>query len=121
MNTRRWEWRLADLAILCALLLVINPELRALLLLVDFLSLELTLFLLLIQLRSFLPIVAVALVSISKWSCVTAFAAFRGILRVFGAILHSRTLNALSTFLFVVSQNLWCPLSTLSSPPRLQT
>jgi hypothetical protein len=66
MNTRRWEWRLADLAILFALFFVLNPELRAFLFLVDFLSLELILFLVLIQLRSFLPIMALALNSAGR-------------------------------------------------------
>jgi hypothetical protein len=118
MNTRSRKWTLADFAIVGALFLVLNPELRALLFLVDFLSLELILFLLLIQWRSVAPTVAVALASAGKWSCVISFAAFRGILRLFGAVLPCRALCALSTLLFVLSQNLWCPLSRSA---RLQT
>jgi hypothetical protein len=121
MNMRRWEWRLVDLAILSALFLVINPELRALLIVVDALSLELILFLLLIQLRGVLPIIAVALLSASRWCCVSSFCTLRGILRVFGAILPGRALCALSTLLFVLSQNLWCPLSRQSRAACLQT
>jgi hypothetical protein len=117
MNTRRWEWNLADLAILCALFIVINPELRVFLFLVDFLGLELIFFLVLIQLRSFLPITALALNSAGKWSCMVSFAACRGILRVFAALLPGRA----STLLFILSQSLWCPLSRRSGLARLHT
>jgi hypothetical protein len=121
VKTRRWEWTLADLAILGLLLFVINPELQVFLLMVDFLSLELFLFLVLIQLRSFLPIASVAINSTGKWSCILSFAAFRGILRVFCALLTAPAMSALSVLTFVWSQNLWCPLSRQSSVAHLQT
>lgn len=121
MNKRRWEWTIADLVILSCLIFVLNPELRALLILVDALSLELVLFLLLIQLRTLLPIVAMGLTSVSRWCCASWFFTLRSVLRVFGAILPGCALSALSTFLFVLSQNLWCPLSRQARAARLQT
>jgi hypothetical protein len=120
MNQRRWEWKLADWAILVALLFIINPEFQVFLLLVDYLSLELFLFLLLIQWRSTMPVIGLALTATGKWSCITSFAALRGILRVFGALSSGRTLSAFSTWLFVLSRNLWCPLSARSGPQHLQ-
>lgn len=120
LNQRRREWNLADWAILVALLFVINPELQVFLLLVDYLSLELFLILLLIQWRSIMPVIRLALESTGKWSCMTSFAALRGILRVFVALLSEGTLSGFSTWLFVLSRNLWCPLSARSGPQHLQ-
>jgi hypothetical protein len=98
-----------DLAILGALFLVITPELRALLIVVDALSLELILLLLLIQLRGFLPIMEIALMVAGRWCCMTSFSAVRGILRVFGAFLPGRSTYGVSLLLFVLSKSLWCP------------
>jgi hypothetical protein len=121
MNKRRREWTLADLAILCCLIIVLNPELRALLILVEALSLELVLFLLLIQLRSLLPIMAMCFTRVFKWCCLSSFFILRGTVRMSGAILPVGKLCDFSTFLFVLSQNLWCPLYRKPRTARLQT
>jgi hypothetical protein len=64
MDIRRREWKIAAFGILVGLAFVTNPELRALLFVVDALGLELIFFLLAIQLRGFLPFIRSALASV---------------------------------------------------------
>jgi hypothetical protein len=115
MNTRRLEWRLAAFAILIWLAFVSNPELRVLLILVNSLGLELVFILIAIQLRTFIPVFAAALVSARLWCCVTLFFVLRAILRTFGVLMPGRALSATSALLYVLSRNLWCPLAQQSA------
>lgn len=78
---------------------------------VDALGLELVFFLLAIQLREFLPAIRVSLLSICLWCCATSFFMLRGLLRASGAVLAGRATFGISLLLFVLSKNVWCPLS----------
>jgi hypothetical protein len=111
MNARRWEWRLAAFALLVWLAFVSNPELRILLVLVDSLGLELVFFLLLIQLRGLIPTIRAAAEPIWVRSCAISFLILRVVLRVFAALMPRRALCGMSMLIYVLSKNLWCPIS----------
>lgn len=115
MKTPRWNWKIAALVILAALVLVTSPELRALLLVVDALGLELVLFLVAVQLRGFLPIIRSVLVSVGSRCCAASIAGLRLLLRIFGAVLPGRAMPGMSTLLYVWSANWWCPSSRRSA------
>jgi hypothetical protein len=115
MNTRRWEWRLAAFAIIVWLIFVTNPELRLLLILVDSMGLELIFILLAIQLRGLLPMIRVTLMPAGLWCCSIAFCILRGTLRALGALLPGRAWSETSALLYVLSKNLWCPISRNSA------
>ena len=114
MNTRSWSWRLAGFAILVWLVFVTTPELRALLILVDSLGLEIVFLLLAIQLRTLLPFLVQAFVSFRLWSCITSFFILRSLIRLFGLLLPARAFAAVSTLLYILSKSLWCPISQQS-------
>jgi len=113
MDKRGWERTIGPLIILAALFLVMSPELGALLLVMNSLGLDLIVLLCAIQLR---------VSSLSLWQslavdrsrvCVTSFAIFRFVLRTTGVLLApGRATVGLCAYLFVLSQTLWCPLST---------
>lgn len=84
----------------------------------DSLGLELVVMLLAIQLRTFLPVTAIALVSASAWSCAVAFSILRGCIRLVGALLPARASTGVSILLYVISRNLWCPVSRHSAMAR---
>jgi hypothetical protein len=111
MNSRRWEWRLAAFALLVWLVFVSNPELRVLLILVDSLGLELVLLLLAIQLRVLLPMVRAVAVAVCARSCLIAFLILRIVLRAFAVLMPRRAAPGTSMLLYVLSKNLWCPIS----------
>jgi hypothetical protein len=114
MNARHWERRLAAFAILVYLAFVVNPELRVLLMLVNSLGLELVILVLATQLRSLLPAIHGAFASASLWTCAISFFILRSILRFLGALMPGRALSV-STLLYVLSKNLWCPISERSA------
>jgi hypothetical protein len=103
--------RLAAVALLIGVVVVSNPELRALIIVVDALGLDLVCLLLAIQLRALLPIIRVAFMSACIWCCTTSFSALRGILCAVGASLPGRAAYGFSTLLLVLSTRLHCPLS----------
>jgi hypothetical protein len=111
MKTRSWIWKLAGFAILVWLVFVTTPELRALLIIVDSLGLEIVFLLLAIQLRTSLPFLKQAFLSIRLWSCVTSFFALRSFMRLFGLLLPARAFAAVSALLYILSKSLWCPIS----------
>jgi hypothetical protein len=117
----RLKWKIAAIAILAALILVMNPELRALLLAVDALGLELVFILFAVQLRGLLPILRSVLVWVGLRCCAASFAMLRISLQVFGAVLPGRAMPGLSTLLYVWSRHLRCPLPLRAAESRLPT
>jgi hypothetical protein len=111
MDWRRWTWKSTTVAILLALFLVLNPELRALLLVINGLGLELVIFLIGLQLRSLRPTVGILAMQVGTFLCGAVYKAFRGATRALALLAPpGRATFGLSAFLFVLSHNLWCPL-----------
>jgi hypothetical protein len=61
MNKQRWNSKVAVVALALGLLLVANPEIRALLLLADAIGIEAIAFLILVQARSLAPVAVTAM------------------------------------------------------------
>ena len=104
MNVFRWNNRSGALAIAIALVLVLNPEIRALLLLVNAVGLEVVAFLVLAQARSFWPTIYTGIQHRSQSACPYVLQATDFTLRVTEGILLSRKaisnpIKALSHFL----------------------
>jgi hypothetical protein len=92
------------------LLLTMNPELRAFLLLANFIGLDLMIFFIAIQLRHLLPAVRSYPYPMRTFLCVAGYTALRVTTRTIGLILAPvRVSGALTTLLFVLSKNMWCP------------
>jgi hypothetical protein len=109
MNRRPWINRYGTGAVLLILLLVMNPELRAFLLLANFIGLDLMIFCIVIQLRYLLP--AIPSYQMSRFLCVAGYTALRVTTRTIGLLLApaERATAGLTTLLFVLSKNMWCP------------
>jgi hypothetical protein len=106
----RWINRYGTVAVLLMLLLVMNPELRAFLLLANFIGLDLMIFFVIIQLRISLPAIASYPYQMGRFLCVASYAALRVTTRTIGLLLApARVSGSLSTLLFVLSKNMWCP------------
>ena|ERR1700676_1954229 len=109
MNRHSWINRYGTVAVLVMLLLVMNPELRAFLLLANFIGLDLMVFFLAIQLRHLLPAIPSYPYQISTFVCVAGYTAVRVTTRTIGLLLApARVSGALATLLFVLSKNMWC-------------
>ena len=78
---RRWRSVLAALLVLGALVVVANPELRALLLLAETVGLEAIVFMVVVQLRSYWPMLRATAGLAARASCGVLFAAIRAFLR----------------------------------------
>ena len=72
MNRRPWINKYGTVAVLLMLLLVMNPELRAFLLLTNFIGLDLMIFFIAIQLRYLLPAVPSFLHPMRTFLCVAS-------------------------------------------------
>jgi hypothetical protein len=120
VESRRWTWKTETLAILLLLLIVTNPELRAALLVFNGLGLELVVFLIGLQLRSFMPASGILATQVRTFLCVAVYAILRAATRAMATLAPpGRAMFGLSTFLFVLSTNLWCPLiKSQSVPPQ---
>jgi hypothetical protein len=106
----RWINRYGTVAVLLMLLLVMNPELRAFLLLVNFIGLDLMIFFVVIQLRYLLPAVPSYPHEMGRFLCVASYTGLRVTTRAIGLLLAPvRVSGALTTLLFVLSKNMWCP------------
>ena len=102
--------RYGTVAVLVMLLLVLNPELQAFLLLVNFIGLDLMIFFILIQLRHLLPALPSYRLQLGRFLCVAGYSALRVATRGIGLLLAPvRVSGALTTLLFVLSKNMWCP------------
>jgi hypothetical protein len=106
----RWINRYGTVAVLLMLLLVMNPELRAFLLLANFIGLDLMIFFIVIQLRFLLPAIPSNLNQTGTFLCVAGYTALRVATRTFALLLAPvRVSGALTTLFFVWSKNMWCP------------
>ena len=88
-----------------------NPELRAFLLLANFIGLDLMIFFIVIQLRFLLPAMPSNLNQMGGFVCVASYTALRVTTRTIGLLLApaDRATAGLTTLLFVLSKNMWCP------------
>jgi len=110
MKRRPWINRYGTAAVLLMLLLVMNPELRAFLLLANFIGLDLMIFFIVIQLRYLLPAIPLSPHQMGRFLCVASYTALRVTTRTLGLLLApARVSGALTTLLFVLSKNMWCP------------
>jgi hypothetical protein len=111
MNSRPWINRYGTVAILLMLLLVMNPELRVFLLVTNFIGLDLMIFFIAIQLRDLLPAVALFPHQIRTFPCVASYTTLRVTTRMIALLLApaSNATAGLTTLLFVLSKNMWCP------------
>jgi hypothetical protein len=111
MNRRSWINRYGTVAVLLMLVLVLNPELRAFLLLANFIGLDLMIFFIAIQLRYLLPALSSDLNPIGTFLCMAGFGTLRVTTRTIGLLLApARVTGGLTTLLFVLSKNIWCPM-----------
>jgi hypothetical protein len=110
MNRHPWINRYGTVAVLLALFLVMNPEVRAFLLLANFIGLDLMIFFFVIQLRHLLPVITSTLNQMGSFPCVARYTALRVATRTIGLLLAPvRVSGGLTTLLFVLSKNMWCP------------
>src|SRR3984885_15795671 len=111
MSPRPWINKYGTVAVLLMLLFVMNPELRAFLLLANFIGLDLMIFFFAIQLRHLQPAIASYPYQMGRFLCVASYTALRVTTRTIGLLLvpaHRATVG-LTTLLFVWSKNMWCP------------
>jgi hypothetical protein len=109
MNRRPWINRYGTVAILLMLLLVMNPELRAFLLVANFIGVDLMILLLVIQLRYLLPAIPSSSHQRGTFLCVAGYTTLRVTTRTIGLLLVPvRVTGGLTTLLFVLSKNMWC-------------
>jgi hypothetical protein len=110
MNRHPWINRYGTVAVLLMLLFVMNPELRAFLLLANFIGLDLMIFFIVIQLRYLLPALPSYLNQMGSFLCVAGYTALRVTTRTIGLLLApARVSGGLTTLLFVLSKSMWCP------------
>ena len=108
MNRRPWINRYGTVAVLLLLLLVMNPELRAFLLVANFIGLDLMIFFFVIQLRYLLPAITSYPLQMGGFLCVASYTALRITTRTIGLLLAPvRVSGGLTTLLFVLSKNMW--------------
>jgi hypothetical protein len=105
----RWINRYGTVAILVMLLLVMNPELRAYLLVANFIGVDLVMFFIVIQLQNLLLTIPANLIPMRTFACVAGYGALRVTTRS-AALLFApvRVSGDLATLLFVLSKNMWC-------------
>jgi len=116
MSKRSWKSYLRTVAFVAAIVVIVNPELRALLLVADALGFEAILLLLATQFRTFWPMLRIAtepiLHALCKFSSFIAMAA----MRAFPAILPFRPFALLlCPLLLVLSYGLRCPIQSQAS------
>ncbi len=116
MNKRSWKSYLGTVASVVAIAIVVNPELRALLLVANALGLEALLLLLATQFRTFWPMLRIAaepaLLAFCNLSSLIAQAA----IRAFPVLLPFRPFGLLlCPLLLVLSYGLRCPIQDPAS------
>jgi hypothetical protein len=110
MSSRPWINRYGTVAILVMLLFLMNPEVRSFLLLANFIGLDLLIFFFVIQLRILLPAITSYPYRTRSLLCVASYTALRVTTRAIGLLLApARVSGSLTTLLFVLSKNMWCP------------
>ena len=107
-----WKSRLGALAVVLALLIVVQPELRALLFLVDAIGLEVIALLLLTQLRTFWPLLQPARACAARLLCGATSAVAGSAVRIFPTVLPLRPMAFLLPPAFLLlPYSLRCSLS----------
>jgi hypothetical protein len=102
--------RYGSIAVLLMLLLVIDPELRAFLLVANFIGVDLMMFFIVIQLQSLLLTIPSNLNPMRAFLCAAGYTTLRVTTRVAALLLApARVSGGLATLLFVLSKNMWCP------------
>lgn len=93
------------------LLLVMNPELRAFLLLTNFIGLDLMIFFIAIQLGHLLQDTPLIKYPKSTFVCIASYTTLRLTTRTIALLLApaDNATAGLTTLLFVLSKNMWCP------------
>ena len=110
MNRHSRMSRYGTVAVLLMLLLVMNPELRAFLLLANFIGLDLMIFFIVVQLRYLMAAIPSNPHQLGRILCVASYTALRVTTRTIGLLLvPARVSGALTTLFFVLSKNMWCP------------
>jgi hypothetical protein len=111
MNWRPWINKYGSVAVLLMILLVMNPELRAFLLLTNFIGPDLMIFFIAIQLRYLLSAVPSIQHPMRTFLCVASYTTLRFATRMIALLLApaDRATAGLTTLLFVLSRNMWCP------------
>ncbi len=106
-----WIDKYGTVAVLLMLLMVTNPELRAFLLLTNYIGADLMIFFIAIQLRYLLPAVPSFLHTMRAFLCVAGYTTLRFATRMTALLLApgDRATAGLTTLLFVLSKNMWCP------------
>jgi hypothetical protein len=111
MNPRPWINKYGTVGILLMLLFIMNPELRAFLLLTNFIGLDLMILFIAIQLRYLLPMIPSIQRPMRTFLCVASYTTLRFATRAIALLLApaDRATAGLTTLLFVLSKNMWCP------------
>jgi hypothetical protein len=105
----RWINRYGTVAVLLMLLLVMNPELRAFLLVVNFIGLDLMICFIVLQLRNLLPAIPSYQYQMGTFLCVASYTTLRVMTRTIGLLLApARVTGSLTTLLLILSKNMWC-------------
>lgn len=111
MSKHSWKSNLGTAALLVAIVVVVNPELRALLLVADALGLEVVLLLIATQFRVLWSMLRVAADPIVRVFCKSSFLVARAAMRTFPVLLPFRPFGALlCPLLLVLSYGLRCPV-----------
>jgi hypothetical protein len=109
MNRHPWIKKYGIVAVLLMLLLVMNLELRAFLLLANFIGLDLMIFFFVIQLRNLLPAIPSYSHQMRSFLCVASYTTLRVATRTIALLLApARVSGGLTTLLFALSKNMWC-------------
>src|SRR5580700_1615728 len=87
MNRRPWINKYGTVAVLLMLLLTMNPELRAFLLLANFIGVDLMIFLIAIQLRHLLPAIPLFSRQMRNFLCIAGFTTLRVTIRAIALLL----------------------------------
>jgi hypothetical protein len=121
MKPQPWINKYGTVAVLLMLLFVMNPELRAFLLLSNFIGLDLMIFFIAIQLRYLLPAVQSIQHPKLTFLCVASYTTLRFATRMIALLLApaDRATAGLTTLLYVLSKNMWCPTLKPGLPANL--
>lgn len=113
MPKRSWKSYLGAAALALALVIVLNPEVRALLFLVDAIGLEALLLLVVAQCRNFLPGLSVVFAPVALAFCKFSSLVASGALRAFQFVLPIRPFTLLLCPAFIVlSYGVRCPVKS---------
>jgi len=111
MNRHPWINKYGRVAVFLMILLVINPELREFLLVANLIGLDLMIFFIAIQLRDLLADAPSFSSQMRRSLCVAGYTTLRVMTRMIAMLLAptGRVSTGLTTLLFVLSTNMWCP------------